>query len=187
MKTKQPHDVLSNFTILCWGAFIPSWVVCSPQAADWTPLRVFADRNVYTNSDDTVVIFTKLSKNVVIARMHVSRNFIYLYLITFYYSCPYYYPFDPLHPAPPLPQAVPPPSFMFMGHAYKVFGYSISYSVLPSPWLFCNYLFVLPNPLTNSPILPHAPPIWQPSKHSLYPRFHLRSSCVLSLFFRFSC
>ena len=38
-----------------------------------------------------------------------------------------------------------------------------------SPWLFCNYLFVLLNPLTSSPILLHPPPIWQPSKHSLCP------------------
>ena len=26
-----------------------------------------------------------------------------------------------------------------------------------SPWLFCNYLFVLLNPFTSSPILPHPP------------------------------
>ena len=36
-----------------------------------------------------------------------------------------------------------------------------------SPWLFCNYLFVLLNPLTSSPIPLHSPPIWQPSKHSI--------------------
>ena len=31
-----------------------------------------------------------------------------------------------------------------------------------SPWLFCNYLFVLLNPLTPpfSPIPPHSPPTW---------------------------
>ena len=56
-----------------------------------------------------------------------------------------------------------------------------------SPWLFWNYLFVLLNPLTSSPIpytlLPPGP--WQPSKHCLYPWFCL-SSCLSSLFFRFS-
>ena len=31
---------------------------------------------------------------------------------------------------PPLPQAMPPPFFMFVGHAYKFFGYAISYIVL---------------------------------------------------------
>ena len=53
-----------------------------------------------------------------------------------------------------------------------------------SPWLFCNYLPVLLNPL-NALLLPlHPCPIWQPSKHSLYPWFCL---CFLSLFFRFNC
>ena len=33
-----------------------------------------------------------------------------------------------------------------------------------SPWLFCNYLFVLLNPLTSSPISLQSPPIWQTSK-----------------------
>ena len=52
---------------------------------------------------------------------------------------------------------------MFMDNAYKFFGYSISYTVLYLPWLFCDYLFVLLNPLTSSSILPHPCPIWQPS------------------------
>ena len=54
-----------------------------------------------------------------------------------------------------------------------------------SPWLFCNYLFLLVNPLTSSPIPPHSPPIWQSSKLSPYPWFCL-CSCLLSLFFRFN-
>ena len=36
-----------------------------------------------------------------------------------------------------------------------------------SAWLFCNYLFLLLNPITSSPIPLHPPPIWQPSKCSL--------------------
>ena len=52
-----------------------------------------------------------------------------------------------------------------------------------SPRLFCNYLFVLFNPLTSSPIPPHRPAIWQPSKCSPYPWFCLCSSCLLSSFF----
>ena len=55
-----------------------------------------------------------------------------------------------------------------------------------SPWPFCNYQFVLLNPLASSPIPPHSPPIWQPSKCSWCPWFCL-CSCLLSLFFRFSC
>ena len=56
-----------------------------------------------------------------------------------------------------------------------------------SPSLFCNCLFVLLNPLTSSPTPLHPSPIWQPSKHSLYPWFYLYYSCLFSLFFQFSC
>ena len=53
-----------------------------------------------------------------------------------------------------------------------------------SPWLFCNYLFLLINPLTSSSILWHPLPIWQPSKCSPYPEFCL-CSCLLRFFFFF--
>ena len=36
------------------------------------------------------------------------------------------------------------------------------------PWLLCNYLSALLNPLTSSPIPPQPPPVWQPSQCSLY-------------------
>ena len=36
-----------------------------------------------------------------------------------------------------------------------------------SPWLFCNYLFVLLNPFTALPIPPHLSPIGQSSKYCL--------------------
>ena len=36
------------------------------------------------------------------------------------------------------------------------------------PWLFCNYQFVLLNPLTFCIHSPNSPLIWQPSKCSLY-------------------
>ena len=93
-----------------------------------------------------------------------------------------------------LPLCAPPPSishslrqfahhFMSMGHEYKFSGYSMSYTVLTFPWLFCNYLFALLNPLTPSPNPPCPPPISQWSKCSLYPWFCLYSSCLLSLIF----
>ena len=82
----------------------------------------------------------------------------------------------------PLPQAILSPLFVSMGHVYKFFGYSISYTVLYALWLFCNYLFVLPNYLTSSSIA-----MRQLSKCSPYPWFWLCSSCFLSLFFRFNC
>ena len=40
-----------------------------------------------------------------------------------------------------------------------------------SPWLFCNYLFILLNPLTSSPIPLHSLLIWQPSNCSPYRDF----------------
>ena len=55
-----------------------------------------------------------------------------------------------------------------------------------SPWLFCDYLLVLLKPLTSSPIPPHLPLTWQPSKYSPYPWFCL-CSCLLSFVFRFNC
>ena len=42
-------------------------------------------------------------------------------------------PLCPLHPVSTLPQAIPPLLFTSMGHAYKFFGYSISYTVLYIP------------------------------------------------------
>ena len=54
------------------------------------------------------------------------------------------------------------------------------------PWIFCNYLFVLLNPLTSSPITLHPSHLWQLSKHSLYPWFCF-CPCLLSLLFRFNC
>ena len=34
-----------------------------------------------------------------------------------------------------------------------------------SPWLFCNYISVLLNPLPSSLILPLSPPLWQSSSN----------------------
>ena len=52
------------------------------------------------------------------------------------------------HSVTPLPQSIPSPLFMSMGPAYKL---PIPFPILyfTSPWLFCDYLFVLLNPLTS--------------------------------------
>ena len=77
-------------------------------------------------------------------------------------------PFVPLHTAPLLSQALPPPLLTSMGHIYKFFGYSISYTVL---YIFLAILklpsCVIPSPLHPFPHTP--PPTWQSSKCSLYP------------------
>ena len=85
---------------------------------------------------------------------------------------------------PPLPSTSAPSGNLHTivpihGSWYKPFGYS--------SWLFCNYLLVLLNSLTSSPIPPLTPPIWWPSKRSLYPWFCLCCSCLLGLFLRFNC
>ena len=75
---------------------------------------------------------------------------------------------SPLRPSstqyPSLPQAIYP------HHCSRSWVMHVSSLATPfpilcftSPWLFCNYLFVLLNPLTSSPIAPNLP-IWQPSK-----------------------
>ena len=99
------------------------------------------------------------------------KNYILLIMLL-QLSC--FPPLSPFTQQPPLPQAIPPPLFMSMGHAYKFFGYYISYTVLYIPWLFYNYLFVLLNPLPCLPYPPQTPLIW------------LSVSMILSLFFLFA-
>ena len=62
--------------------------------------------------------------------------------------------FLPLCPStqqPPLPQAIPTPVFMSMGHMYKFFGYSISYTVLHIPMANSVTTFLIPSPLHPFP------------------------------------
>ena len=76
----------------------------------------------------------------------------------------------PLPPSTPHSLRQPPPTIV------HVHGSCISYLATPfpilqftSPWLFCQYLFVLLNPLTSSSIPPYFSPFQQPSKQSPYP------------------
>ena len=62
--------------------------------------------------------------------------------------------FAPLHPAFPTPSGNPY-TIVHVHGSWEFLHYSISYTVLYSPWLFCNYLFVSLNPLTSSPIPLH--------------------------------
>ena len=64
-------------------------------------------------------------------------------------------PLSPFTHHSPLPQTILTPLFMSMGHVYKFFA-PFPTLYFTSPWLFCNYLFILLNPLTSSPI-PHTP------------------------------
>ena len=68
---------------------------------------------------------------------------------------PIFLPLPPSIQHYPLLLAILTPLFMSMGHVYRFFGYSIFYTVLYIPMLFCNYLFVLLSPLAFSSISPH--------------------------------
>ena len=94
----------------------------------------------------------------------------YFYIIFYwlcYYSCASFSPLPLHHPAPPLPQAIPTPLFLPMGHVYKFFGYSISYTVHPHGYSVTTYLYFLIPSLLH-PFSHNTPPIWQPSKWSRY-------------------
>ena len=68
-----------------------------------------------------------------------------------------FFPCCPPHIAPSTPQAIPTPLFMSMGHAYKFFGYSISYTVLYIPHGYSvstNLYFLIPSPLHPFPQTP---------------------------------
>ena len=107
--------------------------------------------------------FYFISRNKEWFLMLIPDNYYLFFYWLCYYSCPNFPPLLPSIQQPPLPQAISTPLFISMSHRYKFFGCSISYIVLfTSPWLFCNYLFILLNPLTSSPIPLQPPPIWQP-------------------------
>ena len=69
------------------------------------------------------------------------RFFKYIYWLC-YYSCP----IPPPHSTPscpPPPSHMPPLWFMSMGHAYKFFGFYISYTILILPLYIFHLLFML--------------------------------------------
>ena len=77
--------------------------------------------------------------------------------------------FLPLLPSTqhPHPEAIASPLFMSTGHCIRSSAALFPILSFTSPWLFCNHLFVLVNPLTS--LFMHfstAPPFRQPSKPS---------------------
>ena len=83
-----------------------------------------------------------------------------------YYSCPSFPPLVPLYPSPPLQSYRQSPHLCSCPWVMCVSSLASPFPILYfiSPWLFCNYQFVLLNTLTSSPILTHPTPIWQPSE-----------------------
>ena len=64
--------------------------------------------------------------------LHLFYFFDYILLIMLC-SCPNFSPFAPSSEHPPLPKAIHTPLFMSMGHVYRFFDSSISYTVLYIP------------------------------------------------------
>ena len=93
----------------------------------------------------------------------------YILLIITITVVPIFPPLLPSTQRPPLPHQFP-------HHCSCLWVLCISSSATPfpilyftSPWLFYNYLFALLQPLFSSLNPSHPPPIWESSKHSLYP------------------
>ena len=139
-------------------------------------MRVSGDPLPFGNSGIHISIISSYSLNMWPPRLlkkekrelYICIYFKIIFYWLCYYSCLDFFPFCP-----------PPPSNL---HSFRqsphhcscpwVMRISSLATLFPmlyftSPWLFCNYLLVLPNPLTSSPIPPHPPPIWQPWKHSV--------------------
>ena len=90
---------------------------------------------------------------------------------------PLYSPSLPSTQHPPLAQATTTSLFVPMGHASESFA-PFPALYFTSPWLLCNYLFVLLNPSPLHPF-PHIP-------SHLATTNTLSVSMVLSLFFLFA-
>ena len=84
--------------------------------------------------------------------------FIIIFYQLCYFSCPDSSPFAPLHPAPPTPFGNPHTIVQIHGSGIGSLATPFLILYFTSPWLFCNYLFILLNPLTFSSIPPsHLP------------------------------
>ena len=91
-------------------------------------------------------------------------------------------PFAPSYPASPGPSGNPHTTVH--AHGFCIYVLWLLFSLLYIPWLFCDYQLVLLSPFIFFSHTPNAPPIWQPSKHSLYLQFCFCSACLFIPFFR---
>ena len=101
-----------------------------------------------------------------------------------YYNCPNISPFPPLCPVLPLPPAVTLPYFISMDHAYKFFGFSISY-VLNIPLCILYLPIMVFNPCTFSPFSPLPLPTDNPSNDlHTYDSVSVLVVCLVFCFFK---
>ena len=110
----------------------------------------------------------------------VSLIFFHFILLIMLLLLSWFFPLcSPSTQHPPLPQAIPHNFSCPWVMCISFLATPIPILYFTSPWLFCNYLFVLCNPLTSS-CIPQTP---IPSgSHQMHPWFCLCSSCLLSLF-----
>ena len=95
-----------------------------------------------------------------------------------------FFPFVPLCPAPPTPSGHLHTFVHILGHAYKFFGYSISYTVLyiPMAILWLSVLLNPPHLFTRSPL--H---LLSGNHQNALCIYNSVYSCSLTLVFRFNC
>ena len=117
----------------------------------------------------------------------LKTNSIFFIVIIFYglcyYSCPAFSPFATLHPEPPTPSSNPPTIDCSCPWVMCLSSLATPFSILycTSPWLFCNYLFVLLNSLTSSPLHPFSLFPLPPGTHLVINFFSLAAFKSLSL------
>ena len=126
---------------------MPEWVHCGDEAAGHQlPLAVvFSIIPI-----DSVEECSSLMYNLM--QIFLLYSFIFkLYLLVMLLQFSLFFPLCPLQAETPLPQAHPP---LLMSMVMNVSSLASPFTILyfTSPWLFSNYLFILLNPFTSSPI-----------------------------------
>ena len=112
---------------------------------------------MFTNLNWPSKTFLEFSSSVFGSILSFILYFFFLKYIDYAITVvPIFSPFAPLHPVPPFPPAIPPLRAMYMGHAYKFFSFSISYTILNLFCLSCTYqlCFLFPIPFLPFSLLP---------------------------------
>ena len=115
--------------------------------------------------------------------MHMPKFFKVYFLDYTITLVPFFLPFIPLYPSP-LPPLYPP-QFMFMGHTYKFFGYSVSYTILNLPMFILYLPFMLLIPCNFHPFSPLPLPIdYPPCDLHFYGSVPILVVCLVCFFFK---
>ena len=118
----------------------------------------------------------QLSQHNLLRRLFFFLNCILLIML---FSCPYFSLFAPLYS---LKQSLNPCSCSWVMYVSSLAS-PFAGLCFTSPWLLWNYLFVLLNPLTSSPILPHLPLTSLSLTFDILIMMCLEGSLFVSIFF----